>query len=98
VSTNPRPATPSPGRTPARPSCRGPLTARNFGLDHATPTSRGGGWGLDDLRVTCLRCNEIKGALTEDEFESLLALLATWPDEARRGTLARLRAGGRVGR
>jgi hypothetical protein len=42
-----------------------------------------------------MRCNEIKGALTEAEFASLLALLATWPEEARRATLARLRAGGR---
>jgi hypothetical protein len=38
-----------------------------------------------------------EGALTEDEFTALLALLATWPDEARRGTLARLRAGDRLG-
>jgi hypothetical protein len=77
---------------------RRPLTPEGFGLDHATPTSRGGGWGLSNLRVVCMRCNETKGALTEDELTALLALLARWPDEARRGTLARLRAGGRVGR
>ncbi len=45
-----------------------------------------------------MRCNETKGALTEGEFTALLTPLAAWPDEARRGTLARLRAGGRVGR
>ncbi len=80
------------------PHCLGPLTPRNFGIDPARPTSRGGGWGLDNLRVLCMRCNETKGALTEAEFASLLALLATWPEEARRATLARLGAGGRVGR
>ncbi len=78
--------------------CGVTLTARAFGIDHAQPTSRGGGWGLDNLRVVCMRCNEAKGALSEEEFTALLALLATWPDEARRGTLARLRAGGRAGR
>lgn len=77
------------------PYCRGKLTPKAFGLDHATPTSRGGGWGVDNLRVVCMRCNETKGALTDEEFSALLALLAAWPEEARRGTLARLRAGGR---
>lgn len=55
-------------------------------------------WSLDNHRVVCMRCNEIKGGLTEAEFASLLALLANWPEETCRATLARLRAGGTVGR
>ena len=76
--------------------CRCPLLAATFSVDHADPVSRGGGFALENLRVVCRRCNEAKGALDDLEFSDLLALLRTWPDAARKGTLRRLRAGGRA--
>jgi hypothetical protein len=70
------------------------LTDANFAIDHVTPTSRGGSLGRDNLRVCCMRFNEIKGRLDDEEFSALLALLAAWPSEARMDVLMRLRAGG----
>jgi 5-methylcytosine-specific restriction endonuclease McrA len=83
--------------TGACPDCGGPLTTANFSLDHRHPVCRGGGHALANLAVTCAACNRAKGPLTAAEYRQLLALLAAWPAEARRHTLARLRAGGRVG-
>ncbi len=77
------------------PFCGTRLTERNFSIDHEQPTSRGGAHAFANLHVTCRRCNEIKGPLSTAEFAQLLAVLLTWPAEARRNVLARLRAGAR---
>jgi 5-methylcytosine-specific restriction endonuclease McrA len=68
---------------------------RHRRISRARPTSRGGSLGRDNLRVCCMRCNEIKGRLDDEEFCSLVALIAAWPTEARTDVLMRLRAGGR---
>jgi 5-methylcytosine-specific restriction endonuclease McrA len=47
--------------------------------DHRTPTSRGGMNVAANIVVCCRQCNELKGALDEDEF-------AAWKD----GRLSRL--------
>ncbi len=65
-------------------------------VDHERPTSRSGAHAFANLHVTCKRCNEIKGPLsTAAEFAQLLAVLLSWPADARRSVLARLRAGAR---
>jgi 5-methylcytosine-specific restriction endonuclease McrA len=79
----------------ACPYCGEAMRPTSFGLDHGTPTSRGGAHSRSNLVVCCKACNERKGALTEDEFRLLLMCLGALPDEARRDVLARLRAGGR---
>ena len=58
-----------------------------------TLTARAGAWELDNVQVICLRCNQVKGALTAREFDELNTLLHTWPSEARQCVLRRLRAG-----
>src|SRR5947209_5509699 len=77
------------------PFCGRPLTDRNFSFDHAEPVCRGGAFDFANLTVCCLDCNAAKGPLTMGEFTALLAVLAHWPEDARRNTLARLRAGAR---
>jgi 5-methylcytosine-specific restriction endonuclease McrA len=80
------------------PSCGQPLKAANISVDHETPTSRAGGYGRANIRFLCLRCNQIKGALTANEFTELTTLLSTWPSEAAASVLRRLRAGGQFTR
>lgn len=80
------------------PFCRGPITEANFGIDHADPVCRSGGFDFANLIVCCMPCNSAKGPLTATEFRALLAILATWPEQARKNTLARLKAGARYAR
>lgn len=39
-------------------------------IDHKTPLSRGGSDGPENLAVTCVRCDYIKGNATEAEFRA----------------------------
>src|SRR5881394_2039333 len=50
------------------PFCQALLTPGNFSIDHADPASRRGSFARDNLIVCCLRCNQTKGPLTEEEF------------------------------
>jgi 5-methylcytosine-specific restriction endonuclease McrA len=36
--------------------------------DHRTPVSRGGSNGIENLALSCIRCNLLKATLTESEF------------------------------
>jgi 5-methylcytosine-specific restriction endonuclease McrA len=72
------------------------LKAANISVDHETPTSRARSWTTANIRFICVRCNQIKGALTAKEFSELTTLLNTWPSEAGASVLRRLRAGGRA--
>jgi 5-methylcytosine-specific restriction endonuclease McrA len=74
--------------------CRLPV-ALDFQVDHRQPTGRGGKHTLDNLALTCARCNQVKGRLTEAEFRQLLALAHSWHPAAAEDLLARLRHGGR---
>jgi 5-methylcytosine-specific restriction endonuclease McrA len=38
-----------------------PMKKDTLTIDHAIPTSKGGGWELDNLRVCCWQCNNKKG-------------------------------------
>jgi 5-methylcytosine-specific restriction endonuclease McrA len=69
------------------------LTAGSFSLDHASPISRKADFGLANLRVCCVVCQERKGPLTEAEYRQLLQLIATWPPVAGTDVFRRLRAG-----
>ncbi len=75
------------------PYCGDTLRDGTFSCDHADATSRGGSFRLDNLRICCRRCNEAKGALTDEEFCELLAVVRGWPAQARQDVLRRLRAG-----
>jgi 5-methylcytosine-specific restriction endonuclease McrA len=75
--------------------CGTPTDPSAAAIDHRTPTARGGTHTLGNLLVCCQVCNERKGALTEEEYRQLLALVRTWHPRAGADVLARLRAGGR---
>jgi hypothetical protein len=47
----------------------GDLAELNFSVDHRDPTSRGGSFSIRNTDIVCLRCNQIKGALTRAEFD-----------------------------
>jgi 5-methylcytosine-specific restriction endonuclease McrA len=78
------------------PHCGQKLTASNFSGDHKLPLSRSGTWELDNLEITCYDCNRAKSNLTRDEFAQLLSLLATWPPDAAKSTIRRLKLGAKA--
>lgn len=80
------------------PYCGIYLTPALCSCDHQYPTSRGGQHNASNLEWCCRRCNETKGALSRTEFLELLALLGSFPSQARDDILRRLRAGGRIRR
>jgi len=48
--------------------CDEDLTDQEVHLDHVIPESKGGPTTVDNLQVTCRKCNTSKGILTEEEF------------------------------
>ena len=52
--------------------CDEDLTITELHLDHVIPESKGGPTTVDNLQVTCRKCNTAKGVLTESEFMSKL--------------------------
>jgi len=52
--------------------CDEDLTNAEIHLDHVIPESKGGLTSLNNLQVTCRKCNLAKGALTESEFTNRL--------------------------
>jgi hypothetical protein len=64
-------------------------------LDHLQPTSRGGVFTLDNLCISCARCNQLRGMLTEAETVALLAFLEGLHPAARQDVERHLLAGGK---
>ena len=52
--------------------CGVDLLKNEVHLDHVIPESRGGPTSLNNLQVTCGKCNLEKGVLSEGEFENKL--------------------------
>ena len=52
--------------------CGVDLLKNEVHLDHVVPESRGGPTSLNNLQVTCGKCNLEKGVLNESEFENKL--------------------------
>ena len=75
------------------PYCKNYITAKTFSPDHRVPLSRGGRPTLGNIQIICLKCNHAKGALTEVEFTTLIALLRTMDPIAINDILGRLRLG-----
>jgi HNH endonuclease len=70
--------------------CKRPFTLQETAVDHATPLSRGGSAGLENLDYPCRQCNNRKGSLTLDEYTALLVYLDTVHPLARQDVLSRL--------
>lgn len=52
--------------------CDEDLQDKEIHLDHVIPESQGGPTTLNNLQVTCRKCNTSKGTLTEAEFTQRL--------------------------
>jgi len=59
-------------------------------VDHAKPLSRGGSAGLENIDYPCRADNYRKGAMTMQEYGSLLAFLETQHPLMRQDVLSRL--------
>lgn len=56
--------------------CDDDLSNAEIHLDHVIPESQGGPTTLNNLQVTCRKCNLAKGVLSESEFTDRLRLRA----------------------
>ena len=63
-------------------------------IDHRTPISRGGSFGIEILAITSGKTNQHKGELLDSEFSQLLTLLNQFEPIAKNNVLSRLRRGG----
>lgn len=52
--------------------CRDPLTYRTSTVEHRVPRSRHGDSRRENIAASCQPCNLAKGAMTDEEFMSLL--------------------------
>src|SRR5258708_1782187 len=52
-----------------------PVTALDLRVDHEVPTSRGGGLGLENLRIAADQANREKGQLTGEEYRHVIESL-----------------------
>ena len=62
-------------------------------IDHKTPISRGGSFGIENMAITTAQNNQRKGSLTAGEFLELLGLVNRWQPAAKNDVLSRLRRG-----
>lgn len=77
--------------------CGKTLTIKALAIDHETPVSRGGGWGLDNLKAICKSCNYRKGKFLPDEFKKLVKFAnEELSPESREDLWRRLTSGGKM--
>ena len=70
--------------------CKQIFTIDGIAVDHAKPLSRGGSAGLDNIDYPCRADNYRKGAMTMQEYGSLLAFLEIQHPLMRQDVLSRL--------
>lgn len=75
------------------PYCGVCLTTESLSFDHRKPVAAGGEWTLENLSVTCLRCNQIKSVLCHESMMRFVAFLDTLSLPERESITRRLRAG-----
>ena len=61
------------------PYCNKQISPLDFSIDHLTPKNRGGSNELNNLHLVCIKCNKVKGDLTDEEFKQLMAFLKDKP-------------------
>lgn len=55
--------------------CGRPLVFEEATLDHIVPISRGGANEIDNLRITCSSCNNMKGQLYDNEMKKSMTMI-----------------------
>lgn len=61
------------------PYCDKPVEPLLWSIDHKLPKNRGGTNELSNLYLVCIKCNKVKGDLTDGEFKELMAFLKGKP-------------------
>ena len=61
------------------PYCNKPVEPLLWSIDHLLPKNRGGSNSLDNLHLVCIKCNKVKGDLTDKEFRQLMEFLKDKP-------------------
>ena len=61
------------------PYCDKPVEPLSWSIDHKLPKNRGGSNELINLHLVCIKCNKVKGDLTDEEFKQLMAFLKEKP-------------------
>ena len=51
----------------------------SWSIDHKLPKNRGGSNELINLHLVCIKCNKVKGDLTDEEFKQLMAFVKEKP-------------------
>ena len=59
--------------------CNKQISPLDFSIDHKLPKNRGGSNELINLHLVCIKCNKVKGDLTDEEFKQLMAFLKDKP-------------------
>jgi hypothetical protein len=77
--------------------CDARLTINNITVDHSTPISRGGTFGLENLDFPCKPCNWQKGIMCAGEFIYFRSALGPFADEVQTDIKRRLTIGGKWG-
>ena len=61
------------------PYCNKQIPPLDFSIDHKIPKNRGGTNSLNNLHLVCIKCNKVKGDLTDEEFRQLINFLKDNP-------------------
>jgi 5-methylcytosine-specific restriction endonuclease McrA len=78
------------------PYCTIPITVKTFSIDHKIPVARAGSFEWSNTQIIDIRCNQIKGTMTEEEYRTFLTDLAKIPEPIRKNIMARMRAGAAI--
>jgi len=60
--------------------CHKLIEPLDYSIDHKTPLNKGGTNDIGNLHLTCIKCNKVKGDLTDEQFKDLMGYLADKPE------------------
>lgn len=60
--------------------CNKQIAPLDFSIDHKIPKNRGGSNELSNLQLIDIKCNKVKGDLTDEEFKQLMTFLKDKPE------------------
>jgi len=60
--------------------CHKPIAPLDYSIDHKIPLNKGGTNDISNLHLICIKCNKVKGDLTDEQFKDLMNYLADKPE------------------